>query len=174
MSANVFGQRSQTMTVNVYFHNEKFNPNHEDCTKVFPTKRVIPRTKAVARAALDELFKGTTDFGTLDLNAAVVALGGTLGTTTLVEGSENLDFDYLYDIPVDFPFIAPPAGSFNANEGGLYSFSLSATRIIDATFLGASNMTVQVVPVPPAAAMGFFGLGLVAFLGRRKKSNTKD
>ena len=50
----------QSMTVKVFFHNEKFNPNQIDCTKVFPTTRTIPKTKAVARAALDELFKGVT------------------------------------------------------------------------------------------------------------------
>lgn len=47
-------------TINVYFHNEKRNPNMQDCTKVFPTPRQIPATKAVAKAALLELFKGTT------------------------------------------------------------------------------------------------------------------
>jgi spore germination protein GerM len=51
----------ETMTVKVFFHNEKRNPNHEDCLKVFPSERTIPKTKAVARAALDELFKGTTE-----------------------------------------------------------------------------------------------------------------
>jgi spore germination protein GerM len=55
-----FGQVQSTMTVKVFFHNEKLNPNQIDCTKVFPTIRTIPKTKAVARAALDELFKGTT------------------------------------------------------------------------------------------------------------------
>lgn len=55
------GQTKGTMTVKVFFHNEKFNPNQMDCTKVYPTSRTIPRTKAVARAALDELFKGTTE-----------------------------------------------------------------------------------------------------------------
>ena len=51
----------ETMSVKVFFHNEKLNPNQEDCRKVFPTERKIPRTKAVARASLDELFKGATD-----------------------------------------------------------------------------------------------------------------
>ena len=55
----VFGQKSETISIKVYFHNEKLNPNHEDCRKVFPTARTIPRTKAVARASLEELFKGT-------------------------------------------------------------------------------------------------------------------
>ena len=54
-------QTKDTMTVKVFFHNEKFNPNQEDCRKVFPIMRMIPRTKAPARAALEELFKGTTD-----------------------------------------------------------------------------------------------------------------
>ena len=57
---SAFGQAQPTMSVKVYFHNEKFNPNQIDCTKVFPTTRTIPKTKAVARAALDELFKGVT------------------------------------------------------------------------------------------------------------------
>lgn len=56
----LFGQKMDAMTVKVFFHNEKFNPNSEDCRKVFPVTRTIPRTKAVARAALDELFKGVT------------------------------------------------------------------------------------------------------------------
>jgi len=56
-----FGQKAATMTVKVYFHNEKLNPEMMDCNKAFPTNRTIPKTTAPARAALDELFKGTTD-----------------------------------------------------------------------------------------------------------------
>ena len=54
----VSGQK--TMTVKVFFHNEKLNPEMADCTKAFPTERKIPKTMAVARAALDELFKGVS------------------------------------------------------------------------------------------------------------------
>lgn len=57
-SVSVFGQ---TMNVKVYFLNEKSDPNLEDCTNVQPTERTIPKTKAVAKAALEELFKGVTD-----------------------------------------------------------------------------------------------------------------
>ena len=57
---SVLGQTQSTMTVKVFFHNEKLNPNQIDCTKVFPTVRTIPKTKAIARAALDELLKGVT------------------------------------------------------------------------------------------------------------------
>ena len=48
----------QTMTIKVYFLNEKFDPNLENCTKVHPVKRSIPKTKGVAKVALEELFKG--------------------------------------------------------------------------------------------------------------------
>ena len=60
-SLGVLAQTKDTMTIKVFFHNEKFNPNQQDCTKVFPTARTIPKTRSVARAALDELFKGTTE-----------------------------------------------------------------------------------------------------------------
>ena len=60
-AVSVAAQTKDTMTVKVFFHNEKFNPNQEDCRKVYPTTRTTPKTKAVARAALEELFKGTTE-----------------------------------------------------------------------------------------------------------------
>jgi spore germination protein GerM len=53
--------QTPTTTIKVYFHNERLNPNQEDCRKVFPTDRKVPKTKSVATAALLELFKGVTD-----------------------------------------------------------------------------------------------------------------
>jgi spore germination protein GerM len=53
-------QKTETMTIKLYFLNEKMNPNLEDCTDVKPVSRTIPKTKAVANAALQELFKGVT------------------------------------------------------------------------------------------------------------------
>lgn len=46
------------MPVKIYLGSEKWNPNMEDCGKVYPVTRDIPKTKAVATAALEELFKG--------------------------------------------------------------------------------------------------------------------
>jgi spore germination protein GerM len=54
------GQRSESISIRVYFLNTTHDPNLEDCNDVKPTPRTIPRTQAVARAALDELFKGVT------------------------------------------------------------------------------------------------------------------
>lgn len=53
-----FGQKADTMTIKVYFLNEKTNPNLEDCRKVEQVMRTIPKTKAVAQAALEEFLKG--------------------------------------------------------------------------------------------------------------------
>ena len=60
-SIGVVAQTKDTMTIKVFFQNEKFNPNQEDCRKVYPTTRAVPRTKTAERAALEELFKGTTE-----------------------------------------------------------------------------------------------------------------
>ena len=54
------GQTPQTTSLEIYFANEKLDPNAEDCSKVFPVKRTIPKTMAVARAALEQLFSGPT------------------------------------------------------------------------------------------------------------------
>ena len=56
----VFAQKIETMTIKVYFHNTKIDPDWNDCNKVYPVTRTIPRTTAVATAALQELLKGTT------------------------------------------------------------------------------------------------------------------
>lgn len=52
--------QTRTTPIKLYFHNEIKNPNAQDCNKVFPVTRRIPKTKAIARAALDELLKGPT------------------------------------------------------------------------------------------------------------------
>jgi len=56
-----FSQKAETMTIKLYFHNGKYNPDQDDCTKVFPVTRKIPKTAAVATAALAELFKVPTN-----------------------------------------------------------------------------------------------------------------
>ena len=53
-----FAQKNETMTIKLYFLNEKMNPNLENCQDVKPVSRTIPKTKSVARTALEELFKG--------------------------------------------------------------------------------------------------------------------
>src|SRR6266850_1862079 len=54
-----YGQSRQTMLIKLYFPNTKLNSG--DCgVKVFPVTRRIPKTAAVARAVLEQLFAGPT------------------------------------------------------------------------------------------------------------------
>ncbi len=50
----------ETLTVKAFFGNTIFDPDAEDCTKVFPVDREIPKTQAVARAAIEKLIEGPT------------------------------------------------------------------------------------------------------------------
>jgi len=111
----------------------------------------------------------STDFGILDFNEAVLAGGGDLASTTLVEGSQNLSFDFLFNDSLSF--ITAPSSPFDANATGLYSFSLQATRISDSQVLGSTLMTVAVVPVPAAVGLGFLGMVCVAGATARRRRN---
>ena len=54
-----YSQAQQTMTIKLYFPNTKRDSG--DCSvKVYPVTRTIPKTDAVARAALEQLFAGPT------------------------------------------------------------------------------------------------------------------
>ncbi len=53
-------KQEELMTVKVFFNNSKLDPEFS-CNKVFPVEREIPKTQAVAGAALEELLKGATD-----------------------------------------------------------------------------------------------------------------
>ncbi len=102
------------------------------------------------------------DHGTLDFNTAVDTLGGDLSTTTLAEGSENLDFAFLAD--GGLPFIDPPAGTFDPDALGQYSFVLEAWSGDGSTLLGTSAILVT-VPTPGALAL----LGIAGLAGGRRR-----
>ena len=60
VAGTAFAQKAETMTIKVYFHNDKIDGEWNDCKKVYPVTRTIPKTSAVATAALQELLKGPT------------------------------------------------------------------------------------------------------------------
>jgi spore germination protein GerM len=59
-SFSAFGQKQDALEIKLYFLNQKTDPDLLDCRNVQPVTRTVPKTKAVARAALEELFKGVT------------------------------------------------------------------------------------------------------------------
>lgn len=52
--------REQVTTLNIYFGKEEPGRIDQDCGRVFAVTRTVPKTSAVARAALGELFRGPT------------------------------------------------------------------------------------------------------------------
>ncbi|MFA5062333.1 MAG: Gmad2 immunoglobulin-like domain-containing protein [Patescibacteria group bacterium] len=85
---------TQNMTVKVFFNNDKFDPNLLDCSKVYAVNRIIPKTQAVARAALEELLKGPTatektrGYITNIINSEV-----QIQSLTIANGTAQVDFN---------------------------------------------------------------------------------
>ena len=80
-------------TVKVFFNNDKFDPNLMDCSKVYPVNRSIKPTLAVARAALEELFKGpTADERKLGYLTNIINSGVKIQKLTIVGGVAKVDF----------------------------------------------------------------------------------
>lgn len=52
--------REPVTTLNIYFSKEEPGRIDQDCARVFAVTRTVPKTSAVARAALGELFRGPT------------------------------------------------------------------------------------------------------------------
>jgi len=52
--------QQETVDIKVYFSNLDIQLGEKDCSTVFPVTRTIPKTDALAEAALAKLFEGTT------------------------------------------------------------------------------------------------------------------
>lgn len=94
-AATAFAQKSETMTIKLYYLNIKNDPNVEDCRDVKLLTRVISKTAGVARAALDEYLKGPTaeeeargftGFGPPETT-------GVLKSIKIKNGAAYIDFD---------------------------------------------------------------------------------
>lgn len=94
-AAAAFAQTSETMTIKLYFLNQKDDPNIEDCLAVKPVDRVIPKTAGVARAALEEYLKGVTkddeEKGFVSISADETA--GALKSIKIKKGVAYVNFN---------------------------------------------------------------------------------
>ena len=91
------GNNQQTIKVKVYFNNDKLDPEFS-CNKVFPIEREIPKTEAVARAAIEELLKGLTQeeksegyFTSINKDAGIQKLSIINGVAK-IDFNENLEY----------------------------------------------------------------------------------
>lgn len=87
-----FGEPVEKMTVKAYFNNSELDPQIS-CNKVFAVERKVPKTQAVARAALDELLKGTTPAEQQDGYFTSINSGVTIKSLTVSNGVARVDFD---------------------------------------------------------------------------------
>lgn len=82
----------EAITVKAYFNNSKMDPEFS-CNKVFPVERVVPKTLAVGRAALEELLKGVSD---LEKDAGFftsINSGVKIQSLTIENGVAKVDFN---------------------------------------------------------------------------------
>ncbi len=78
-----------TMEVKVYLSKN----NSAECNEVFPVTRIVPKTTAVAKTALEELLKGPTG---AEKNAgfiSVIPAGSKLNSITIADGVAKADFN---------------------------------------------------------------------------------
>lgn len=85
-----FALAGETMNLQAYFTNSRLDPE-VTCEKVFPVTRTVPRTTGVARAALEELFKGPTNAEKTAGYQTSIA-GGKINSLTIVDGVAKADF----------------------------------------------------------------------------------
>jgi len=79
-------------TIRVFFNNSKFDPEFS-CNKVSPVERKVPKTKAIARAALEELLKGPTNPEKEAGFFTSINPGVKIQKLTIENGVAKVDFD---------------------------------------------------------------------------------
>jgi spore germination protein GerM len=84
--------KTETTTVQVFFNNNKLDPE-VSCNKVFPVTRTVPKTVAVARAAIEELLKGVTAEDAKAGYFTNVNSGVKINSLTIENGVAKIDFN---------------------------------------------------------------------------------
>jgi len=83
---------TETTTIKVFFNNDKLDPQIS-CNKVFPVERIIPKTEAIGRAALEELLKGTNDDEKDGGYTTSINNGVKINSLVIENGIAKVDFD---------------------------------------------------------------------------------
>ncbi|MFZ6649392.1 PEP-CTERM sorting domain-containing protein [Undibacterium sp. TJN25] len=107
----------------------------------------------------------------VDTDASLLGAWNLTGSGTTLQDSQNLGFSFL---TTGFPgVITPPAGTFNPNANGEYSFALVAYNLAGRE-VGRSAINVDVGTIPEPASLSLIGLGLLGLASRRKSAKSKQ
>lgn len=90
----------EMLTVDVFFADQRRDPEGLHCSLVFPTPRQIPKTKAVAKAAITELLKGPTPEESRLGFFTGINSGVRLNFVSITDGSARADFDETLEFQV--------------------------------------------------------------------------
>ncbi|MBU1045713.1 GerMN domain-containing protein [Patescibacteria group bacterium] len=83
---------TDSMEISVFFNNDQLDPEFS-CNKVFAVKRVIAKTPAIARVALEELLKGATQGEESQGFFTSINPGVTIQKLIIEDGVARIDFD---------------------------------------------------------------------------------
>ncbi len=86
-------QKTETLTLKVFFGNELKNPGAMDCSLVYPVDRVIAKTVTTAKASLEELLKGPTEDELAQKYYTSINSGVSLNKVTIKDGIAYADFN---------------------------------------------------------------------------------
>lgn len=92
LPVKIIGFKGEIMKVKVYYNNSEMDPEFS-CNKVFAVEREIPKTEAVARAALEELLKGPTNQEKSQGFLTSINSGVKIQKLTIENGTAMVDFD---------------------------------------------------------------------------------
>jgi len=81
------------MTIKVFMGNFEFDPDATYCDKTYPVTRMIPKTKAVANAAVTELLKGISMQEEDDGYLTSINAGVKIQSLTIKDSTAYIDFN---------------------------------------------------------------------------------
>jgi len=88
----VYLLKIETIKVSVYFNNSRMDATIS-CDKVFPVERIITKTQAIARVAIEELLKGPTETEKSQNFFTSINSGVKIQGLVIEQGIAKIDFD---------------------------------------------------------------------------------
>ncbi len=120
---SVAAQKADTMTVKVFFHDDKRDPETLDCNKAAPAIRTIPKTASVATAALLELFKGPRPEESKDFSGfGPPETDGILKSVNIKNGTAYVNFTERLTVQMGNATSSCGSGFFSMTDATLMQF----------------------------------------------------